>query len=63
METKPFKAIDIREKLMDAEVILMQLEKAEDLLGQDSPEVLLAALASKARTLVAEASGDLEQQV
>jgi hypothetical protein len=52
---------EIRAKLMDAEAILMYLSKAEELLGQDSPEVLLATLAEKARALVADASESLEQ--
>jgi len=46
---------------MDAEVILAYLGKAEELLAQDSPEVILAALAEKARALVAEASEGLGQ--
>ncbi len=52
---------EIRAKLMDAEVILAYLGKAEELLAQDSPEVILAALAEKARALVAEASEGLGQ--
>lgn len=52
---------ETRAKLMDAEAILMYLSNAEDLLRQDSPEVLLAALAEKTRALVADVSETLEQ--
>ena len=52
----------IRAKLMDAEAILVHLCKAEKLLQQDSPEVLVNALAEKAQSLVSEASEALELQ-
>lgn len=52
---------EIRAKLMDAEAILIYLSNAEELLGQDSPEVILATLAEKARILVSDASESLEK--
>ena len=51
---------EIRAKLMDAEAILLHLSNAEKLLQQDSPEVLVTALAEKAQSLVSEASEALE---
>jgi hypothetical protein len=53
---------EIRAKLMDAEAILLHLSEAEKLLQQDSPEVLVNALAEKAQSLVSEASEALELQ-
>jgi len=51
---------EIRANLMDAEAILLHLSNAEKLLEQDSPEVLITALAEKAKSLVSDASEALE---
>lgn len=52
---------ETRAKLMDAEAILIYLSNAEELLRQDSPEVLLATLGEKTRALVADVSETLEK--
>ncbi|PAV27529.1 hypothetical protein CF392_00240 [Tamilnaduibacter salinus] len=49
----------MRQRLMDAEVLLMHLSEPEKILSADSPEVILSALIEKARDHVSNVCGEL----